>query len=296
MSPDGDVLVISAVRNERPHIDRVVHAVASQTRPPDEWIVVDDGSDDGTLDVLQSMQADIPFMRVLSASEDGTSSSARDRLRLAAEARAWNQGLKATDWRRFAFIGKLDGDIELPPDYYEALLSRFEAEPRLGIACSNLLEQSGSRWRRLPIPAHHVHGGLRLYTRACFEAVGGIQERPCWDMIDEAYARMKGFATRSYREPMARHHRPSASAGGSLRGQARHGEAAYVSHYYLPWVALRSIKLAFARPRLLSGAAFLGGYLLAALRRTPRVDDAAYRRYVRRELRERLTGTFRPVG
>ena len=296
MSANGDLLIISAVRNERAHIERVVQAVARQTRPPDAWIVVDDGSDDGTLEALHSMQGDVPFMRVLSASEDGTAASTRDRLKLAAEARAWNQGLRAADWRSFAFIGKLDGDIELPPDYYETLLARFEADPRLGIACCNLLERRGSRWTRLSIPAHHVHGGIRLYTRACFEAVGGIQERPCWDMIDEAYARMKGFATRSYREPMAKHHRPSASGGGPLRGQARHGEAAYVSHYYLLWVALRSIKLAFARPRVLSGAAFLGGYLLAALRRTPRVDDRAYRRHVRRELRQRLTGAFRPAG
>jgi hypothetical protein len=58
-------------------------------------------------------------------------------------------------------------------------------------------------------------------------------------------------------------------------------------------VALRSIKVALnVRPRILSGAAFLSGYLLAPIRRTRRVDDQEFRRYVRRELRQRLTGPF----
>jgi poly-beta-1,6-N-acetyl-D-glucosamine synthase len=290
MSADGDMLVISPVRNERSHIERVIRAVAGQTRPPDLWIVVDDGSDDGTLEILQSMEEDVPFMRVLPTSGGETLPAARDRLRLAAAPRAWNRGLRAADWRHFAFLGKLDGDIELPPDYYETLLAKFEADPQLGIACGNLLEPRGSGWKKLTIPAYHVHGALKLYRRACFEAVGGVQERQGWDMIDETHARMKGFATRSYQEPLALHHRPVASASGPLRGQARHGQSAYISHYYLLWVALRSIKVAsVTRPRVLSGAAFVIGYLLAAIRRTPRVDDENYRRHVRRELRQRLT-------
>jgi poly-beta-1,6-N-acetyl-D-glucosamine synthase len=288
------LLVISAVRNEAAHIQQVARAVAGQTRPPDAWIIVDDGSDDGTLEALQSMEAEVPFMRVLSASQGESPLTAADRLMLAATPRAWNQGLQAAgDWRRFAFIAKLDGDIELPPDYYETMLAKFEEDPLLGIAGGNLIEPHGSRWKRLTIPPYHVHGAVKLYTRACFEALGGIQERLGWDMIDETYARMKGFTTRSYREPLALHHRPSASASGPLRGQARHGQSAYISHYYLFWVALRSVKLAFRKPRILSGVAFFAGYVLAAVRRTPRVDDRDYRRHVRRELRQRLAAPLR---
>ena len=42
--------IISPVLNEGRHIEAVVRGMQCQTRPPDEWIVVDDGSDDGTLD------------------------------------------------------------------------------------------------------------------------------------------------------------------------------------------------------------------------------------------------------
>ena len=46
------------------------------------------------------------------------------------------------------------------------------------------------------------------YTRACFEAIGGVQERLGWDTIDETYARMRGFKTRSFTDLVAVHHRP----------------------------------------------------------------------------------------
>jgi hypothetical protein len=42
-----------------------------------------------------------------------------------------------------------------------------------------------------------------------------------------------------------------------------------------------------------SGLAFLWGYLAAALRGVPRVDDAEFRRYVRRELRARIVTSLR---
>jgi poly-beta-1,6-N-acetyl-D-glucosamine synthase len=234
------------------------------------------------------MQRDVPFMHVVAGSAVEGTPEAGDRLSLAAPVRAWNRGLREAAHGAFAYIGKLDGDVELPPDYYERLLARFAVEPQLGIAGGYLIEPRGSKWRRLSIPEYHVHGALKLYSHACYEAIGGIQERLGWDTIDETYARMKGFATRSYRELLAVHHRPAGSADGRLRGYARHAECAYIAHYGPVWIGLRSLKVASRRPVVLSGVAFLFGYLRAAIRRTPKVDDREFRRYVRRELRRRM--------
>jgi hypothetical protein len=46
--------------------------------------------------------------------------------------------------------------------------------------------------------------------------------------------------------------------------------------------------VAGSRPLGISGAAFLYGYLRSAVTRTPRVDDEGFRRFTRRELRDRL--------
>ena len=288
------LLVISPVHNEAGHIRRVARALAAQRRPPDTWIVVDDASTDTTLELLRELEGEIDFMTVLSAPPT-PAARGRDRLAHAAEIRAFNHGLAAVDWRSFTHIAKLDGDIELPRDWYEILLQRFDRDTSLGIACGQLAEVVDGDPHVLPIPPHHVHGALKLYSRACFEAIGGIEERLGWDTIDEAYARMNGLKTRSFDDPIAIHHRPFASRGGVLRGRARHGACAYISHQGLPWVAARALKVGRARPVGIGGIAFLYGYLQAAASRTTRFDDPALRRFVRRELRARVRRALTPA-
>ena len=288
------LLVISPVYNEAGHVERVARAVAAQRRPPDAWIVVDDASTDDTLEQLRELEREIDFMTVLSV-PPMPATHGRDRLALAAEIRAFNYGLATVDLRSFTHIAKLDGDVELPGDWYELLLRRFDHDASLGIACGQLAEIVDGDSHVLPIPPHHVHGALKLYSLGCFEAIGGIEERLGWDTIDEAYARMSGLKTRSFDDPVAIHHRPFASRGGVLRGRARHGACAYISHQGLPWVAARALKVGRARPVWIGGVAFLFGYLQAAASRTTRFDDPALRRFVRRELRARVRRALSPA-
>jgi len=282
------VLIISPVRNEAAHIERVVRAVAAQELAPAAWVVVDDGSDDGTLELLRELEQSVPFLTVLAAPAS-TGPAPRDRLKRAAAPRTFNRGLASVDGPSFTHVMKLDGDVELPPEYLRRLMERFDADPLLGIACGDLVEpQADGTVRRIPIPPHHVHGALKCYSRTCFDAIGGVQERLGWDTIDETYARMRGFTTRSFADLVGLHLRPLGSADGTIRGRARHGECAWIAHFGLAWVSLRAVKIARSRPVGLSGLAFLYGYLRAAATRTERVPDREFRRFARRELRARM--------
>jgi glycosyltransferase involved in cell wall biosynthesis len=280
------LLLVTPARNEAVHLERTIEAVAAQTRPPDLWLIVDDGSSDATPEILERWAAQLPFLRVLRAPQRDDEAGG-DRLALAAEARAFNWALGCVEVDEFTHLGKLDADIELPPHYYERLLEHFEREPGLGVAGGGLLEQGRDGWHLTKVPSYHVRGALKLYSRECFEAIGGIEERLGWDTIDETYARMNGFSTRSLPDLNARHHRPVATRGGTLRGRARHGQCAYILRYSAWWVALRSFKVACSRPFGISGLAFFYGYVRSAVRREERVEDEGFRRFVARELRSR---------
>lgn len=281
------VVLISPVRDEAAHIELVIRSITDQTRRPDLWVIVDDNSTDGTTEIVRRWEHELPFIRVVET-PSGYTAASRDRLAAAAAPRAFNFGLASISAEAFTHVGKLDGDTELAPDYLERLLAEFEHDPALGIGGGIRVERFGSEWRELRIPSHHVPGALKLYSRPCFEAIGGIQERLGWDTIDETYARMRGFRTQCFPALVTRHHRHWGSADGRLRGRARHGRAAYILHYDVMFLVGRSLKIATARPIVASGLAFIYGYVQAAISRTPRVDDSEFRRFVRRELRSRM--------
>jgi poly-beta-1,6-N-acetyl-D-glucosamine synthase len=286
---DQRLLVISPVRNEAEHLERVAGAAAAQSRPPDRWLIVDDHSDDDTYAIAERLAREIPFVVPLRAPAHPPLLDPRDRLASAAAPRTFNFGLQSVDLGGFTHVGKLDGDMELPPTYFERILAEFAADERLGMAGGLRRELVRGRWRLERVPTeHHVNGALKCYSRECFEAIGGIQERLAWDVIDETTARMRGFRTRTFEDLVAIHHRPWASADGTLRGRARYGASAYIARFPAYWVTLRSLKVAASRPVGLSGLAFLYGYARASLRRTPRVEDEEFRRTVRRELRGRI--------
>jgi glycosyltransferase involved in cell wall biosynthesis len=280
------LLLVTPARDEAAHLERTVRAIAAQSHPPDLWLIVDDGSRDESPRLLEELSAEIDFVEVLHAPQQAAAADS-DRLALAAEAKAFNWALSTLDPGAFTHIGKLDADVELPPDYFERLLGAFAAEPRLGLAGGVLLEPTRRGWARTRVPTHHVRGALKLYRRECFVDIGGIEERLGWDTIDETYARMRGYAVRSLPELAARHHRPVATAQGALRGRARLGRCAYVLRQPPWWALLRSLKFAGSPPLGVSGLAFLHGYARAAIRREDRVEDEEFRRFVERELRRR---------
>ena len=114
MDPSPRVLIVSPVKNEAAHLEAVIRAVAAQDFPPARWIVVDDGSSDGTPAIARRLAADIPFMDVL---DEGVGRGGRDPLAEGAAPKAFNRGLALADLGEFTHVMKLDGDVELPPDY-----------------------------------------------------------------------------------------------------------------------------------------------------------------------------------
>ena len=172
MAPAADrLLVVSPVYNEAAHLDRTARAVAAQTRRPDRWVIVDDGSTDETVAVARRWERELDFLTVVEAPQDV--GPGVDNLALARPPRAFNLGLEARWVERLRLIGKLDGDVELPPNWYETLLDRFGPSQRLGLAAGRLAEPTPGGWTMLPIPAIHVHGAVKLYTTGALRQSAG---------------------------------------------------------------------------------------------------------------------------
>jgi biofilm PGA synthesis N-glycosyltransferase PgaC len=272
--------LVTPARDEADNLRRLADSVLAQTIPPTEWIIVDDGSADETPAVAGALAHEHGWIRELGSPGAQSRDGAMVDGRLAGrDVLAFKSGVAALDQPPDVVV-KLDADVSIAPDYFERLLAAFDADPTLGIASGTCLEYRREAWRPQHVIAAHVRGATRAYRRQCFEEVSPLEERLGWDGIDELRANLRGWKTQTLLDLPFYHHRLIGSREGArVRAFVRQGLAAYFMGYRASYLVLRSLFHAQKEPAAL---AMMWGYVSAAARREPRLDDSAVRGYLQR--------------
>ncbi len=284
-------VVITPVRNEAAFIGRTIDSMIAQTVRPAQWVIVNDGSTDDTADIVRAHIAGHPWIRLIQRPDRGF------RQRGGGVIKAFNAGYAALTITDYHFIVKLDGDVSFAPDYFERLLARFTAQPRLGIAGGTCYVQDGKTWKPEGTDPTHVRGATKMYRRACFEDIGGLVAHLGWDGVDEWQARTRGWQAQSFLDIPIYHHRTTGGAGGFLQGRIEQGRAAYYMGYHPLFMLARGVRRMADRPFVLGGLSLLWGYASDWLRQRKQVNDPAMIHFLRQNQLKRLgLAPRRPIG
>lgn len=279
-------VIISPVRNESAYLGRTIDSVAAQIHRPERWIIVDDGSSDETPALLQEAAARHPWIVTVQRADRGCRRAGSGVME------AFYAGYElvrtASAWR---YLAKLDGDVELPVDYFAACLERFERDPRVGIGGGLVCVRHGERLvAEYRDPPFHVRGPSKIYRRECWEAIGGLISAPGWDTYDLIKAQRLGWSTRTFADVLLVHCRPTGGAYGAWSNWVKNGAANYVVGYHPLFMMLKCARRLLRRPWGVAGLGLLAGYLRGYLRKLPQVPDAATISYLRREQLNFLSG------
>jgi len=275
-------VIITPVRNEIVHIAATLRSVSGQTIRPVRWIIVDDGSTDGTTAVLRESAAQNPWIRVVQRADRGS------RLSATGVIEAFEDGYQALDLDDWDFLVKLDGDLSFAPTYFEQCFEAFERDPKLGIAGGVICHDHNGQLQPEPTPAFHVRGATKIYRHECWRAIGGLLRAPGWDTVDELKANMLGWKTYTLNGLNLLHHRHTGAADGSWRNAVKDGIADYVSGYHPLFMALKCVKRLVQRPRVVGSAGLLYGYIAGRWRQVPQAE-AAVVQFVRQQQLRKLS-------
>ncbi len=267
-------------------MQRTLDSVVAQSVPPTLWVIVDDGSTDGTSEMLADYAARHDWIRVVPKPDRGHRAVGPGVIE------AFYAGLETVTLSDYPYLCKLDLDLDLPPRYFEILMEKMEADPRIGTCSGKPYMRRGGELVSERRGDEMSAGMTKFYRRDCFEDIGGLVREVMWDAIDCHKARAKGWRAVSWDEPDLRfeHLRPMGSSQVSIyEGRRRHGRGQYFMGsdplYYLATCVFRMAE----PPLVLGGLAMLQGYLGAWLRRARQLDDpdliAFIRAYQRRALR-----------
>ena len=169
--------------------------MTAQTAKPLRWVIVSDGSTDGTGEIVNRYVEQHSWIELVRMPERGE----RD---FSGKVRAFNAGYERVPNFDYDVIGSLDGDISFDDDYFAFLLGKLALNPLLGVVGTPFEEGDTPVYDYRFVNIEHVSGACQVFRRKCFEEIGGYApvKGGGIDYIAVTTARMRGWATRTFTE------------------------------------------------------------------------------------------------
>jgi biofilm PGA synthesis N-glycosyltransferase PgaC len=289
MSTPLSFIIVSPARNEAQFIELTLQSVVAQKRLPMRWVIVSDGSTDGTDEIVARYAARYPWIRLVQMRK-------RERRDFAGKVHAFNAGYADVQDLDYDVIVSLDADISFDSEYFAFLLEKLQADPALGLVGTPFQETTGQVYDYRFVSIEHVSGACQVFRRECFQEIGGYIPVPggSVDHIAVISARMKGWKTQTFTEKICMHHRGMGTAQrGVLSSKFKLGIKDHAVGNHALWELFRVAYQMTQRPRCLGGLALGSGYISAAFRRNERPIPKGLVNFHRQEQMQRLRKMFR---
>jgi poly-beta-1,6-N-acetyl-D-glucosamine synthase len=276
-------ILITPARNEAQYIDLTLQSMVAQEYRPLKWVIVSDGSTDGTDDIVRKYAEDNPWIELLRMPE-------RAERHFAGKVQAFNAGYARAKDLNPDVVGNLDADVSIEPEHFRYLLSKFAENPELGVGGSPFREGSYQYDYRFS-NVENVWGGCQLFRRECYESIGGYApvKGGGIDHIAVVSARAKGWKTRTFTDKVCIHHRAMNTAGqGVLKARFKLGAKDYSFGNHPLWEVFRTLYQTKNRPFVIGGLALGAGYFWSMMRGAEVSVSEDLVAFTRREQMQRL--------
>jgi poly-beta-1,6-N-acetyl-D-glucosamine synthase len=288
----GNYVLMTAAYNEGAHIEKTIQSVLSQSVLPDRWVIVSDGSTDTTDEIVRSYLPKCDFMRFLRVSRPPGHS-------FRSKVMALQAGQKLLDDIRFEFVGNMDADITIAPSYFESLLARFRANPRLGLAGGFVYEKIHGEFKKLETNrTHAVAHAAQLMRRECYKTIGGyrVLQYGGEDWHAHVSANMAGWDAKAFPELPIYHLRHTGASTNLLRSSFRLGRLDYSFGSHPLFEVFKCLLRLRSEPLILGAIFRFSGFVWCYLHQEQRPVSSEFISFLRRTQKARLSSLVRRFG
>lgn len=242
------LLIVTPMHNEADNIEGLLASLRAQTFRDFDWVVVDDGSTDGTAARIAELDTDA-LATVVTKTNDGG-------LIAGSAYTSWRFGVAyALPRRPYTHVMKLDADVRLASDYLERIVPLASGD--VGVA-GGVIVTSGMAEQKF-----HVPGPVKLYSAAAYRATESMPSAIGFDVLDEVAASLAGLRTAVDTDARFELARAIGASEGRVHGRYRNGRVCRWTGYSFPYFLVHCARYAARRPYVVGSLAMLWGYLRA---------------------------------
>jgi glycosyltransferase involved in cell wall biosynthesis len=259
-------------------IEKTILSVSKQTTTPIEWIIINDGSEDQTVGIIEKYSKLHTWIKVIHVADPKiTEISARI-------AFLFNYGVSQLTTDNYSFIMKLDADVILCSSFCDDIINYFLHDKYLGIA-SGLVEYRGKR--EINTDVSMTRGAAKFYRKKCWEEIGGVYLSRGWDTMDNYAAQYYGWKTRSF-DIYFEHCKEEGKRSGLFKKHYWTGLYNGRIPYHPLYFILKLAKHSFKKPIIIGSIIQLYAYLMAAHLKKERPFPKEISNYVRKMQLEKI--------
>lgn len=268
------------MRDEIAVLPALIETIEAQTVRPAVWVIVDDGSQDGSGVFLAEAQKTRPWLVVVPSSDAPTEYLGNHVARVIRQ--GVTEAMRVADEQKipFGYVGVLGSDMLLPPNHYQVLRDVMEADPRLGIT-SSVIQSPGPDGKVGVEPLQYEElprGGTQFFRRRCLDEIGGIPPHMGYDGAANAKAICRGWRLRLLPDLVSIQSRRTSTREGMVTGYRRKARYSWFLGHHPLLILARSVAYTRQSPHD-AGYVFLRAWLEEAWKGSPRCEDPEVRRH-----------------
>jgi len=265
MQKEPGYIIISPMRNEEKTVETTIQSVLKQTRLPNSWYILDDGSTDNCPVIVKDYQKNFPWINLIELENRGNDLVGQG------VAEVLNKGLDLVDDQKSDYLCKLDVDIDLPAHYFEELIDFMECNKDVAIASGHPFTFENGKKVIERHSSYFPSGTARLYRRSCLKEIGRFVESVGWDTVDILRMHLKGYQTIILSDLRMHHIRRMGTRKGYLDGMIRDGRNAYLTGYSTVFFIARALFNMQFKPYCIRTLCMIYGFFKTMISKQPRI-------------------------
>lgn len=280
-------IIITPAYNEADLIEQTIKSVVSQTVLPSKWIIVDDSSTDSTREIIKKHATQHNFIQYHFREKP------KGQDYFASNVFAIMEGYEKIKHLSYDFLAILDADIQLPKNYYQKIIGKFQKDSQLGVASGIYENLINGKLHKVLNDRRSTPKAIQVFRRDVFAEIGGYLPLKYGgeDTISCVMTRMAGWKAWSFPDVKVVHLRPTGTGEGTniIAVRFRQGICEYNLATHAIFFFLKVLRRAvLEKPYFIGGMTRLAGYLWATLRQDEIVLPADVVRFLRNEHLERI--------